>query len=314
MSLILCELIVRLFGYDPWMLIVAGELRATVTMFDKDVGWKNKPGAYQFRNGAITVTIDQNGARSTGTSDEKVARTVTLIGDSVMFGYGLSDQKTFGWKLQARYPHVRVLNFASPGYSTLQSFLLLQKLYQHDIPADSMIILAFGNYMAARDIADASWVELLSHTTPGANVELPYAELDSSGALVTHSPSPYWPGWPLRNYLGMVRVAEELMKRLESLPRIPQQYRVSMLLLKRILALVNEHNGKLLVLLPFPDSMGETYQELNDTKTFPIIECFHPHVNEREYMTINDDHPDERVNAYWVNCVAPWIENVQSDS
>ncbi len=52
---------------------------------------------------------------------------VVVVGDSLTYGYGLSDEETWPWLLQERLPCSRVLNYGAPGYGTYQCLLMLEE-------------------------------------------------------------------------------------------------------------------------------------------------------------------------------------------
>lgn len=101
------------------------------------------PGAhaYSYMYGrTIDVSIDSNGHRTTFGSAGSCARhRLDLIGDSQVFGWGLSDSETIASRLQARLgPDWRVVNHGIPGIGPLQYARVLQS-----VPKESQVLMVF---------------------------------------------------------------------------------------------------------------------------------------------------------------------------
>ncbi len=94
--------------------------------------WGMGPGVR--RNGDVTATIGENGLRGQPPELPRPAgrERVMVIGDSSFFGHGLRDDETIpariGETLRARGVDADVVNAGIPGYSTVQSRILLDEL------------------------------------------------------------------------------------------------------------------------------------------------------------------------------------------
>lgn len=76
-------------------------------------GYIHTPGTYRVNGQAVTIGAD--GLRITPDSDATC--TVAVLGDSVLFGFGVSDDDTFVSQLATRYPDVRWINTGRTGYN-----------------------------------------------------------------------------------------------------------------------------------------------------------------------------------------------------
>jgi hypothetical protein len=89
----------------------------------------------------VDVSVDAHGHRTTvGAPDETGARhRLDLIGDSEIFGWGLSDSETIGSRLQARLgPDWQVVNHGIPGLGPLHYARILRS-----VPKDAEVLVVF---------------------------------------------------------------------------------------------------------------------------------------------------------------------------
>jgi hypothetical protein len=140
-SLLLCfmggELFLRLFVPQSRVAFVV----------DDDLLWRNSPNQW-FRlppapdhKRARIVSIDERGYRRTVPVPTTGRRRILVLGDSSMFGQGISDEETFSSQLQAlvgdRY---EVINTGVPGWGAFQMEMLLKRIIE---PVRPEIVIAF---------------------------------------------------------------------------------------------------------------------------------------------------------------------------
>lgn len=135
-ALLLSEIGLRVLGYRPAML----DRAMFVTTGDSLVPFKLKPRYSGWYAGGY-VTVDSGGNRTvrphrfppTKTSDS--SRTLLLLGDSQIFGQGLSDDQTTAAQLQdslvGRGLNVRVENIGVPGYTSWNEYASLRDYLAH---------------------------------------------------------------------------------------------------------------------------------------------------------------------------------------
>jgi hypothetical protein len=138
-------------------------------VFSATYGWKPRAGASTTLGGA-RVTLNARGYRG---RDVALPRTdghtrVVVLGDSVAFGLGVSDEETFSSRLDSRSNDIEVANLAVQGYGPDQALLVLQ----HDgfRCEPDVVILAF---CLANDFAEAMLaVSLYDGRTPKPSFHL----------------------------------------------------------------------------------------------------------------------------------------------
>ncbi|HKY07184.1 MAG TPA: hypothetical protein VJQ55_03040, partial [Candidatus Binatia bacterium] len=149
----------------------------------------------------------QNGARVTGHSSAAVGddrrRDIIFLGCSFTHGWGLNDQETFAWKVQAALPNWKVHNFGVNGYGTCQSYMLLNRLFERERWHNPVVIYGYIGEHEDRNVGYFLWHYALSMLTTRAQVSLPSCALDGSGAIVFNPPHPY-PHFPFRYSLASV--------------------------------------------------------------------------------------------------------------
>jgi lysophospholipase L1-like esterase len=109
---------------------------------DKEFGWVLTPNNTFKTHGQVS-TINSLGFRSPEIDSSQ--RHVIIVGDSVAFGLGLSDQETLSHYLAKKLKKFQVLNFSVPGYSVGQYYLTLKKHINKTNPALVVVVIFTGN-------------------------------------------------------------------------------------------------------------------------------------------------------------------------
>jgi lysophospholipase L1-like esterase len=91
-------------------------------------GWTYDPGVYQLPYSKTTVTMLDDGTRLVPHTNVNAAKTLVILGDSVAFGYQVSDDQTFADDLARALPDVHVINAA---ITTFNSANVLRQLQQY---------------------------------------------------------------------------------------------------------------------------------------------------------------------------------------
>lgn len=96
-------------------------------VFSSTYGWAGRPGAVAPMGGG-RVSLNAHGYRGRELTLPKTGdRTrVVVLGDSIAFGFGVSDEQTFPHLLDVRDNGIEAANRAVPGYGPGQALLVLQ--------------------------------------------------------------------------------------------------------------------------------------------------------------------------------------------
>ena len=103
----------------------------------------------------IKVTINEDGTRWTGDTTASDKPTITIFGDSFVFGNGVNDEQTFSYLVQQALPESKVKLFALGGYSLTQAYLRFQQIKETIHPND-IVIIGYAGFLDVRHVAAPS--------------------------------------------------------------------------------------------------------------------------------------------------------------
>ncbi len=139
------------------------------------LGWTCLPSSSVFfeQPGSFRVEVSTNssgfrGRMGTSGSEEDV-RKILCLGDSTMWGYGVSDRETFSQFLEGIVPSSEVVSLGVNGYSTVQELLAYE---------------LFGNNYQNTDVILAFCSNDLGDNMDSKRGGRPYATLSPEGELV----------------------------------------------------------------------------------------------------------------------------------
>ena len=136
---------------------------------DAHIGWTllpshNSKNAFSIPRKKLTheytVTSDAQGRRITSENGPTDKPNIAVYGCSNTFGWGLNDQETYLWQLQADHPDHTVLNYGVSGYSLYQMLLNMERTIERDKPA--VVVLGFSPGLEARSVSDHHYLRILS--------------------------------------------------------------------------------------------------------------------------------------------------------
>jgi hypothetical protein len=126
-----------------------------------------------------------------------------VIGGSNAQSYGVRDEESFVYILSKRYPQLWFENFGNGGYGTVQSLILAKRAYRdfYTTVKPKLILLAFDDSHALRNVSDQSWVYSISDEE-GQYVAPPHYRV-RDGSLVFY-PFQTIGFWPLEKYSALI--------------------------------------------------------------------------------------------------------------
>src|SRR5947207_3890326 len=145
--LLLAEVLLRALGYDH---LYVNPQPARFWRHDALLGWHHQAaasGVFDHRPQFMTrIRINDKGLRGKDYPYERVAgkRRVLVLGDSLVFGYGVEQDEVFTDVLEGMLPATEVINAGVSGYGTDQELLWFRSEGVRYRP-DLVIILMCGN-------------------------------------------------------------------------------------------------------------------------------------------------------------------------
>ena len=100
--------------------------------FNPDLGWQGKPnssGRFNVLGVSTQVSLNAQGMRYHDIGPRKAYR-VAIQGDSIVWGYGVTQQDRFTEQTETILPDVEVLNYGEVGYGPVQYLLQLDKIIE----------------------------------------------------------------------------------------------------------------------------------------------------------------------------------------
>jgi hypothetical protein len=176
LSLLIAEVIVRITPLGNIYVAETGN-QYKFYEFDNRLGWKNAVGRHgQYTRGEFSygISINSNGMRYREIPPQKPAGVirVAVLGDSFVWGIGVSDQDRFTEKVEKLSGgKFELLNFGVSGYGPIQYDLMFDKIVEEFKPDVLLITFCLGN-----DFADNVFWRRYGYYKPyvkkGANQDL----------------------------------------------------------------------------------------------------------------------------------------------
>ena len=303
LGLSVSELVVRSAGYQPRPSSISEPRTLGIAEEDSELGWRLIPydgGIWTGNQKHREVVLENRTRRVTPAPRELSAKTAMIIGDSSIFGWGLDDEDTFASRLATRFPKLRVVNAAVPGFGALQSMLWMNRIIGSIKP--SFVILGYADYFIARDTGGYSWASRLANIYSTGNVSFPFARL-VDGALRTSPPRPYFLELPGRNSLALVTVVEEIFGVLKGTRSEREEIDISRQILKEWVDSVREYGAIPIVFFWNKDRSEDLFADFLNKLGVTTLECSHPQQGSPESRIDIDGHPSAAVVDYWAECI-----------
>jgi len=295
------ELVVRASGERPWSEWPLEPGEQGVFAPDSVLGWRARPGRIDFpvRGGTVRVTRLEDGSRATGSGPADPGSRMAVIGGSFAEGWGLPDEETLPWKLQAALPEVEVRNHAVGGYGTYQSLLRLEQLFAAADPPDR-VVYGFTELHEERNVANPRWLRDLAQVARRGHVAVPYATLGPAGRLERHPPESH-PLWPLRSRLALVNVVQSAWLQHRGRGRLEQRHEVTRRLLFAMDQLCRTHGARLLVAVLWAPQTADFYVQSLRQRGIPVVDC---NLAQRPRLIIEGDgHPNGQATSELARCI-----------
>lgn len=307
-ALVLVEIGARLLGVEPREAIEAenGTLgfQNTWGQLDDRYGWMNRAGRYP--TDFDTMTFGDDGIRNSGANHDKTEKDMVVVGGSNTQGYQARDEIIFASQLDYMFPRVRVLNYASGGWGTYQSYLRAIDLLAADKDRSIKLVL-YGLYSdhRRRNIARHDWIYALADSR-GRNFIPPHV-LSLMGDDLTPRPASIVDLWPFETSSIVVTLAHRAYLFTMNPPRSStHMYKVMNAILQKMKQATDRHGADLLVVFidaPEPLLLGW----LKDAGIEAIV-CNNEDWHDPAYRLQGRGYPNGLQHSFWANCIADKLE------
>lgn len=307
------EWVVRARGGTPWVTPAAREGEPAIHEFDPELGWHNKQGVYRVapythRAPPTCVTIWSGGRRATSPQCPEPgsrARRVVVVGCSYTQGWAISDDETYSWRLQERFPEAEFFNYGTAGFGTLQSLIALERHYRDAGDAD-VVLFGLSSVHAERNLGEATWLRTLAFGAARQHVWAPWADLDEHGDLRRHSLVRY-PSLPWHESSALVALAERAYANWRHPARESERFETTW---KLVLALRDcaQAHGSTFVVAALGWSPGiQPYCRELERAGIPFVTC-EPTFSPRLFVR-GEGHPNGKMNEIWAEWMAPLVRD-----
>jgi hypothetical protein len=276
---------------------------------DPVLGWRNNPGVHPADEPPHNpMTILPDGARETGPSGPGPA--VWIVGCSYAEGYGVRDNETFAWKLQQRFPQLRIRDFGVPGYGTYQTLMLLRGLLGQTDAPPALVIYGFLPFHADRNVLTDSMLEAF-RAFGGERFSPPHVEVND-GALVAYPPFVV-PAWPLEGHSALVALLHRSELRFRLARRADQRAQATSMLLAQMEKLVESVHSRLLVATladgsDDPDTYRRVVAGMQQEGIAQIDVTYAGAETRREKILVGGSgHPGAIIHSWWAGKLGDWI-------
>jgi hypothetical protein len=307
-SLLLVEVALRAIGNRPYT-FRRNPAFPTLNDPDPELGWWLRPGHWRLDprgpgGRIVEITIGSDRTRRTRPETDTPAGGASLIlvlGCSFTFGWGVSDDETWPWRLQALRPDLDVRNRGTGAYGTFQSLLLLERVLASG-ERPSHVLYGYIPQHGVRNVAEPHWVRLLTIFNDPRTVGVPYCSLGASGQLVRHPPE-FYPTWPLHDRSAAVALLEWHWARRSAARRQAEEYEVTRQLVREMAALCRAHGIRFsIVVLHVDPPRRDVLLPFARAQGIDVIDCNRP--LGRDEFIHGGTHPNGRAHDAWGRCVA----------
>ena len=310
------EGISRLAGVRPFRV-----LHAAYTGWarrDPLLGWRNNPGVHRAHEGAHEpMTILPDGSRSSG-APAGPGPMVMVVGCSNAEGYGVRDDEVFSAILQRRFPQWHFANFATPGYGTYQSLLLLRELVEERGYRPALVVYGFIPYHAMRNVLTYYMLDAF-RAFGGQRFSPPHVELHD-GRLQAFPPFVVR-DWPLEEHSALVSLLHSSELRFRLAGRERYQEEATRLLLVRMKQVVEKAGGHFLVAtlwnaeLPGAESCRRMVAGMQASGVDEVDITYAGPVKDPAKLGVGGagGHPNGIIHAWWADRMAEWLTAHQAD-
>jgi hypothetical protein len=278
---------------------------------DPVLGWRNKKGnyivpPYHPSGKTIHITFLENGQRRTGVDSTNTEGEIVIVGGSASQGWAISDNETYAWKLQQKYPSLKVVNYGSGGYGSYQSLLVLEQELPR-MTSPKFVLYGFIDHHEVRNVAPGIWLQTLSRYSTRGHVDVPFATLDDNNGIVRHLPEGYL-SLPFRESLAIIELIERGYMKIKTRRRFNQRRAVTEAILLQMDKVSKRYGATLfVVLLRSKNKTKSHYMGFLKQNKIQFIDCVFPRT--KDLIVPGEVHSNGKMHTLWAQGISSVLDD-----
>jgi hypothetical protein len=244
-------------------------------------------GSYVFRATNLDNTLRITHPLNTYNTDS-AKKEVWVFGDSVTYGWSVSDEESFAWLLQEKLPLYEVVNFGVSGYGTVHSLIQLREALG-ERRAPEALILVYASWLDVRNTFIRERRKALMTAKHLGPINQPYARLTEDGRLEIFMDTAEYREFPLMRRSALMHAVEEAYNRYEE--RHARSHEVTKALAKELVELCRQYRIKMVVASLTSDAVTSSMMEFFRGQGVNVVDIYVDR-NARENNNLPyDSHP-----------------------
>ena len=311
------EIILRKMGERPFVVRypeIVTEPEGRYIIEHDSLGYTNRPGEYKITlptSYSFTVTHLENNLRATqpvseyGNGNEKDE--IWIFGCSFTYGWSLSDEETFPWLLQQKFPQYEIRNFGVIGFGSVHALIQLQEALKIQ-KKPKIAVLVYASFHNERNTILRSRKKQLVPYNKGGTIIQPYARFDGDGKLKYEMTRVDYREFPFMRHSALIHYIEKKYNLYEDL--FYHSREVTMAIIDEFAALAEE-NGVTLIMagITRDDATAEMLEFANGKGVRTVDISVDPEVKEYTNKP-HDPHPSAVANINYSERLEPFLKGV----
>lgn len=301
---VLAELALRQMGYGALKV----PLKSGWSERDSELGWKNRQDGVFYPDSSLTakMTLGAGGERLAFESKHILSNdNVLFVGGSFVQGQGVNDKETFAYRINQKFPTLRVRNFGVGAYGTYQSYLFMKKYFDVNGATEHTSLTIYGliEDHFRRNLTPSSWVRQLRSLKGGFIVPPHVRSRDGDFEFRDARFENYW---PLETKSALVTLLHHSYLTLRYTDNRNGQFIVMEMLLRKIRDLAASNGSKLLVVYLHGMRDAPEFQQAVKRSGVEYIDCEFPELFATGHRLARG-HPDSVIHNAYADCIANWM-------
>lgn len=304
LSAVLAELALRQLGYEALKV----PSNSGWSERDSELGWKNRQNGVFYPDSSLTtkMTLGAGGERLAFNSNDSLnGDNVLFVGGSFIQGQGVNDKETFAYRINEKFPALRVRNFGVGAYGTYQSYLSMEKYFDVNGATQHTSLTIYGliEDHFRRNLTPSSWVRQL-RSAKGGFIVPPHVRLIDGDFEFRDARFEIY--WPLETKSALVTLLHHSYLTWRYTDSRNGQFIVMEMLLRKIRGLAASNGSKLLVVYLRSMRDASEFQQAVKRSGVEYIDCEFPELFATGHEVARG-HPDSVIHNAYADCITDWM-------